>query len=183
MFINTNLVETDLVIISGASGTGKTSAARYLKKFYPQGAAIDVDSLRAILNTQDWFSQKQHNDMLISSISLCKTLLSSGYKPIILVDTFNGADDKLESWLASINYKVFRLFTEQSILKDRLKVRSENNGPEHIEKLLLFADKQNNCVIEERFERIKENYHYIDTSFLAPSDTADTIYNLLSKIA
>ncbi len=49
---------------------------------------MEVDDLRGMINQIDWTSHQQHFDGIVAAATVCKYYIHSGYRPVVLVDTF-----------------------------------------------------------------------------------------------
>src|SRR5689334_8176024 len=120
----------DIIIIKGAPGSGKTETGKLIAKHYPKGVRLEVDTVRSMVISVDWTSQKEHIRLLDMSARISVDFLKSGFSPVILIDTFSG--DKLNGFLKTINelkgdlkIKVFGLTVSDVELKERLEKRKE----------------------------------------------------------
>ena len=121
--------KTDIIIIRGAPGSGKTQTSKAISQFFPKGVRIEVDSIRQMVISVDWQNQQEHIDMLQVSVKLVIEFLQLGFNPIIVVDTFSG--DKINGFLNSLyennenlRIKIFGLYTTDEELNRRLEMRT-----------------------------------------------------------
>jgi len=120
---------TDIIIIRGAPGSGKSQTAKSLSKFFPKGVRMEVDTIRQMVISVNWTNQQEHIDMLQASTKLVFEFLHFGFCPVIVVDTFSG--DKITHYLETLHHhdesliiKIFGLYTTEKELKRRLELRS-----------------------------------------------------------
>jgi tRNA A37 N6-isopentenylltransferase MiaA len=162
----------DLILIKGAPATGKSQSAKELALYYPAGIRMEVDNLRSMVISVDWTNQEQHISILGISLKLVLEYLKSGFKPIIVVDTFSG--DKINSYYGQLkllapelNITIFGLYASELKLKQRLDERSAEK----------FKDYEITKKINEDTLRYQHELEYqIDTSELNAKETAGIIY-------
>ena len=164
--------EPDIIIIRGAPASGKSETAKELAKFFPKGVRMEIDNLRSMVISVDWTNQTEHINILTISTGLVSDFLSSGFKPVIVVDTFSG--DKLNSYLEKLReinqdllISIFGLYTDDITLKSRLEIRSNDKFKE-------FAISKKINVDTVKFKL--ENEFQIDTSSLKSDETAKIIF-------
>ena len=171
--------KTDIIIIRGAPGSGKSQVAKSLSQFYPNGARMEVDTIRNMVISADWTNQQEHINMLNASIKLVFEFLQLGFRPVIAIDTFSG--DKINSYLKSLiqldeklSIRIFALYATDEELKKRLSRRI--NGE--------FNDFQVCKKLNDDVLKWKHDSEYqINTTGLLASDTAEKIYGQIkSKI-
>lgn len=93
-----NPASADLILLKGAPGVGKSTAAKLLAQHFPSGVRIEVDTLRAMVTDVKWTDQAEHRHLLTLLAQLAAGFLRSGFAPVILIDTFSG--DKIDDFLA-----------------------------------------------------------------------------------
>ena len=115
---------TDIIILRGCPGSGKSQTAKSLSNFFPKGVRMEVDNIRQMVISVDWKNQQEHIDMLQASTKLVFEFLQFGFNPVIVVDTFSG--DKVNKYLDTLyqldnnlSIKIFGLFTTADELKRR----------------------------------------------------------------
>jgi tRNA A37 N6-isopentenylltransferase MiaA len=167
----------DIIIIKGAPASGKSQSAKELAKYFTTGVRIEIDNLRSMVISVDWTNQKQHIDVLNSSLKLIESFYSNGFKPVIIIDTFSG--DKINNFFQQLSelkpewsISIFGLFTQEIELKRRLKNRA--------------SDKFKDFVISKKLNKDTLKYRHkleiqIDTTSLKPEETAKIIYQNLSS--
>jgi broad-specificity NMP kinase len=168
--------KTDIIIIRGAPGSGKSQAAKSLSEFFPKGVRLEVDTIRNMVISVDWKSQQEHIDMLQASTKLVFEFLKFGFSPVIVIDTFSG--DKINRYLETLyeldkdlSIKIFGLFTTDDELKRRLDLRSH---PEF--KDFPICKRLNDDLIKWK----PESEYQIDTTGLLPKKTAEKIYGQIN---
>ena len=62
--------KTDIIIIRGAPGSGKSQTAKSLSQVFPKGVRLEVDTIRQMVISVDWKNQQEHIDMLQASTKL-----------------------------------------------------------------------------------------------------------------
>ena len=167
--------QTDLIIIRGAPGSGKSQTAKSLSQFFPKGVRLEVDTIRQMVISVDWKNQQEHINMLQVSTGLVHNFLSLGFSPVIVVDTFSG--DKINRYVDTINeldsnytIKVFALFTTDEELKRRLEMRTSEQFKD-----FPICKKLNDDVQTIRYA----NEYLTDTTGRLAEETAQTIYQIL----
>jgi hypothetical protein len=89
----------DLILLKGAPGVGKSSAARQLAGLLASGVRVEVDELRRMVVAVNWTDQTEHRKLLQLGAQLAAGYLRLGFGPVILVDTFSG--DKIDGFIES----------------------------------------------------------------------------------
>lgn len=163
---------TDIIILRGAPGSGKSQTAKSLTKYYPKGVRLEVDTIRQMVISVDWKNQQEHIDMLHASTKLVLEFLGFGYKPVIVIDTFSG--DKINRYLETLylqrenlQIKIFGLYTTENELKRRLDLRASSEFKD-----FPICKKLNDDVLKWK----PNNEFQIDTTGLTPTQTAEKVY-------
>jgi broad-specificity NMP kinase len=168
-----NCTDADIIIIRGAPGSGKTQVAKRLGAFFPKGARVEVDALRAMVISVAWTDQEEHISLLSLAIDVVLDFLKLNYKPVILVDTFSG--DKLTRFLNELHtrnsklvVRSFALVTAPDVLKSRIESRVGNQFKD-----IEICQKLNADVLKflQHFEQM------VDTTQLSPEDVCQIILN------
>ena len=160
-----------LILVKGAPGVGKSSAARELSKHCPNGVRVEVDTLRNMVINVNWKRQAEHRAVLSLGAQLALGFLRSGFAPVILIDTFSG--DKLDGFIGEIRETlpkerivVAALHASDTVLRQRVLGR-EASG---------FRDLEICAAINEQVARgQRPSETLIDTSSLSPIQVADAI--------
>lgn len=161
----------ELILLKGAPGVGKSTAARLLASQFASGVRIEVDDLRKMVVAVRWTDQAEHRNVLLLSAQLAAGFLRSGFAPVILVDMFSG--DKIDLFLARFRADcpqarpfVAALHATTAVLRDRVLNREEGG----------FRDLEISMRLNEEvasdlrpFERL------IETSALSPAEVAELI--------
>ena len=169
--------KTDIIIIRGAPGSGKSQAAKRLSEFFPKGVRMEVDTIRKMVISVDWKNQQEHIDMLQASAKLVFGFLHFDFSPVIVIDTFSG--DKINRYLETLyrhdenlSIKIFGLYTTDEELKRRLDLRT---SPEF--KDFPICKRLNDDVL-----KWKHNSEFqVDTTGLSPAQTAERIYGHINS--
>lgn len=123
-----NTTVPEILVIRGAPGVGKSATAKCLAACFPGGAKIEVDVLRKMVIAVDWKDQREHVLMLDAAAGLAYDMAKSGFRPVIVVDTFSGDKvnrflDVLRSLDTTCSSQVFALHTTDEVLRSRLSLR------------------------------------------------------------
>jgi predicted ABC-type ATPase len=168
--------KTDVIIIRGAPGSGKSLTAKSLSEYFPKGVRIEVDTIRNMVISVDWKNQQEHIDMLQASTKLVIEFLKLGFSPVIVIDTFSG--DKINRYIETlsrhgekISVRVFGLYTTEEELKRRLNLRTSNEFKD-----FLICKKLNDDVLKWK----PGNEFQIDTTGLLPKQTAEIIFGQIN---
>jgi len=164
----------DLILLKGAPGVGKTTAAKFLAHHFPSGVRVEVDTLRQLVISVDWTNQAEHRKLLTLSAQLAAGYLRSGFAPVILVDTFSG--DKIDGFLTEFHVQcpskqvcVVVLHAAEDVLRERLSNREAG----------AFRDIGISMRINHESVRDARPYELVlDTSTLSPGDVAGAILRL-----
>ena len=161
----------DVIIIRGAPGSGKSTLAKRLATHFPEGARIEVDSLRGMVISVDWTNQTEHKNILSLATNVVRDFHSRGYRPVIVVDTFSG--DKLSKFLAdlqqgdnSLDVRSYALVTAPDVLKLRIQKRPDDRFKD-----IDICQKLNSDVIKH----LLPIEYLIDNTDLTPEETASII--------
>ena len=164
-------VSSDLILLKGAPGVGKSTAAKLLARHFPSGVRIEVDALRGMVIGVNWTDQVEHRSLLTLAAQLAAGFLRSGFSPVILIDTFSG--DKINGFLSAfraecLESRVFVgvLHASDDVLRQRVLAR-EADG---------FRDLP--IVMRINLESVRDAMPFetlIDTSNLPPIDVANAI--------
>jgi broad-specificity NMP kinase len=166
---------SDIVIIKGSPGAGKSQTAKALSRSFPHGVRLEVDTIRQMVISVNWTDQVEHIKLLEMAAKLSCEFLEQGFKPIIVVDTFSG--DKIHKFLfhflsKSYSYEVYSLYTSEHELKKRLEARTEGQFKD------FEISKRQNL---ETILRKQPNEEIIDTTALTADQTANEISKIMSR--
>jgi len=168
-------MNTDIIIIKGAPGSGKSETADVLSTYFPKGAKIEVDYIRGMVIFIDWEDLDDHINSLEITANLALDFLKFNYKPVIVIDTFSMEKEcifinALLNNKDNLNIKIFGLYVNEDELKKRLDER-----PSEQYKNFILSNEVNKEVINSKDEKIIK----IDTSNKTAEDTANYIFNCL----
>ncbi len=167
---------TDIIILRGAPGSGKSQTAKSLSQFFPKGVRMEVDTIRQMVVSVDWKNQEEHINMLQASAGLACDFLKRGFSPVIVVDTFSGDKvfgfmDRIRQFDRNITISAFGLFATDDELERRLALRQNGESKD-----VAICKKLNADVLKIKHETELQ----IDTTGLLPPQTARKIYEHLS---
>lgn len=121
-----NTEKFDIIIVRGAPAIGKSSLGRRLRKEFTKGVVVEVDTVRAMINSVKWVQKEEHMNALRATEKLCKSYYGDGYKPIIAIDTFNPSKlDYFVDLFKGKNIIVVSLYANNTTLKYRLDNREK----------------------------------------------------------
>lgn len=109
------------LIIRGAPGTGKSKTASQLARHFPNGATIEVDLVRRMMNGIVWHRHQQHFDAIHVTVHMAQAFAARGYAPVIIVDTlgFGALEMALEEF-GEESVGVYSLICDPVLLTLRL---------------------------------------------------------------
>lgn len=165
----------DLIVLKGAPGVGKSTAAKLLASHFPTGVRVEVDTLRQMVISVDWTNQTEHRELLRLSANLASGFLDAGYCPVILVDTFSG--DKIDGFLAALHDRrpdshahVVVLHASDETLRQRIVMR-EPGAFRNIE--ISTRINREAASGAREFERV------VDTTRMSPAEVAVAVLESL----
>jgi broad-specificity NMP kinase len=165
-------METNVIIIKGAPGAGKSETAKTLAKNFRHGVRMEVDVIRAMVISVDWKNQQEHINMLQIAADMVYDFLNLDFKPVIVIDTFSG--NKINRFLNEIHksemdlcIKIFGLYVTDEELKRRLELRPNDKFKD-----FAICKKLNDDIINLK----DKNEILIDTTGQKPEETAAKIY-------
>ncbi len=169
------LEKTDVIIIKGTAGSGKTETSIALSKYFPKGVRIEIDTIRAMAVSPDWLNHQEHLNMLEIAAKMVSDFLKIDFNPIIVVDTFG--KDKINFFIKEIqkikndvSIKIFGLTVMEEELKHRLEIRSNDK----------FKNFEYSKILNDEIMNIKnEKEVLINTTNQTPEKTALKIYDML----
>jgi broad-specificity NMP kinase len=167
----------DLILLKGAPGVGKSTAARLLAQHFPSGVRVEVDTLRQMVISVDWTNQAEHRKLLTLSAQLAAGFLRSGSSPVILVDTFSG--DKIDGFLTEFHAQcpssrvcAVVLHAAEDVLRERLSNREAG----------AFRDIDISIRINNEAVRdARPSERILDTSTLSPTDVLGAILRITAN--
>ena len=168
-------MNTDVIIIKGAPGSGKSETADVLSANFPKGVKIEVDYLRGMVIFIDWEDLDEHIKSLEIAANLTLDFLKFNYKPVIVIDTFSMGKEyifinTLLDNRDNLNIKIFGLYVNEDELKKRLGERSSEQYRNFI-----LSNEVNKEVINSK----DENLIIIDTTDKTAEETSNTILRSL----
>ena len=167
-----NIEKYDLIMVRGAPAVGKTTLGKGLKKAFSKGFVVEVDYVRAMVNSVNWVQKEEHLKALDATEKLVKSYLASGYKPAIVIDTFNPSKLKLfVDNFKNYAYIIVSLYADNDVLEQRLinretgfkdwdmtKILNDEIGKyRHDKEILLDTSTLNKEEVLRKFIQIVEN--------------------------
>lgn len=160
----------DLIIVRGAPAVGKSSLGKRIKKEFEQGFVVEVDEVRAMINSDKWVHKDEHIIALNATEALVKSYLESGYKPGIVIDTFNPA--KLKFFLEKFTQHkiiIVSLWAQSETLENRLLNREK--GYKDWDMTRLYNDEVG------KYRHDKE--YFLDTSKLSKNEVLQEFMTII----
>ncbi len=167
-------MKKDLIILSGAPGTGKTTIAWKLKEKLDPTTYIDFGWLREWHLMRDWSNANQEEeDFAFENLVLVlKNYIKHGYKNIILTDL---QDDKI--------LKLAEIFKEREVVIFTLIMSDEAELAKRIlsERDSGFKDVPKALEYQKGYLSREElpNEHRLDNNHTDPSKTVEEILDIL----
>ena len=170
-------MKTDVIIIKGAPGSGKSETAEILSAHFKKSIKIEADIVRSMIVSVDWMDLRDHVNTLNIAADMTLKFLQYDYKPVIIIDTFScgkikGFTDILYKSCINLSVKIFSLHVKDDELKKRLKSRKDDKFKD-----FLLSKEVNDDIIKLK----TEDEIIIDTTGKTAKDTADEIFNILEK--
>lgn len=153
----------DLLLLRGAPGVGKSTAARKLRQLIPKGAILEVDTLRGMIAAVKWVDSEQHLLALEHARLLAESFLQRAFRPVVVIDTFSRSKLLRFTQGLSGSYRIASLHARWEVLRTRVEQRPDEHFKDLTAIQLLHDDVAGNRHPRERL---------IDTSNLSPSEVA-----------
>jgi len=159
---------TTLIMIRGPPGVGKSTLGTIFWKALPNGAVVEVDSLRHMQSNTGWQENfKNYKFAIKQAVMLVNSFLHDGFFPVIIIDSF---EPKIFTYIKQylhMPYIVITLMANQEELIRRVRGREKGYKNEadilNIRIQLLNDNLNDDIVIDttnlkanEVFERINE---------------------------
>jgi predicted kinase len=151
-----------LLVVAGASGTGKTTVLHKLKDRLTDAVMLEMDILwRSEFNTPE----NQYRDFFETWLRMCKNISQSG-RPVILFGAGAGVPDNLEGcverrYLSEIHY--LALTCSEAVLTKRLLARPEWRGT-HAPAFIAEQHRFNNWFLDYQPENGAPQITRLDTA-------------------
>lgn len=168
---------SDIIIIKGAPASGKSTTAKELAKYFPNGVRLEIDNLRSMVISVDWTNQKEHVDLLNVSTQLIADFHKLKYFPVIIIDTFSG--DKINAYYKELKnlskdwrISIFGLYATEDEIKKRLDLRSDDK----------FKDFEICKKLNSDMMRYKHEHELqFDTTGLTAKETSELIFRYMEQ--
>jgi len=166
---------TELIIIRGGSGTGKTTLAAALRPHFPAGVTIESDHVRQMFNEFDWMCKQKYMCCLSALARLVRFYAAAQLRPIIVVDTFERRYMRLfRSRLPSgFEPVIISLYADEKSVRARMSAR---DGATLIEQALVNSINQGK---ERRLEGSRALA--LDTSDLTPAMVCSAALDFIGR--
>jgi len=173
-------LQMPLLVVSGASGSGKTAVCNRLTGHIPQAILLDSDIL-----WQKEFNQpdNNHQDFFETWLRVCKNISQSG-RPVVLFGAGIGVPDNLENcierrYFSEIHY--LALTCDNEILSDRLQQRPTWRGTKnqaYIEEHIRF----NQWFLNYNQDKTQPPITILNTSTTSLKETTVSVTNWIHNI-
>jgi len=173
-------IQKPLLVVSGASGSGKTAVCNHLTGHIPQAVLLDSDILwRKDFNQPD----SNHQDFFETWLRVCKNISQSG-RPVVLFGAGIGVPDNLENcierrYFSEIHY--LALTCDNEILSSRLRQRPTWRGTKnqsYIEEHIRF----NQWFLNYNQYKTKPTITILNTSTTSLKETTVSVTNWIHNI-
>ncbi len=118
-----------LLVLRGAPGCGKSTLARALRDWLPNGFLVEVDAVRGMRHAVDWVGTEEHLASLDAVAAIAKVYVQRGYGPGVIADHLLADElaylcEQLEP--CGICYTVCTLIAEPATLEDHMLRRRKD---------------------------------------------------------
>jgi broad-specificity NMP kinase len=166
----------DIILIRGAPGIGKSTIGELFRASAPQGAIVDIDDIRRMINNEKFTYHENHDyaNAIKAGCALVESFLGLGYTPIVVVDVFSMGI--LESFTAQFGMGTMAsvtLYANDEILFRRMANRA--SGYINLE----VAKSVNRHIYETR----DKTDAWIDTSLLDPYGVLGELIRTVESIS
>ncbi len=172
-----NEITVDVLLVRGAPGVGKSSAAKALRKLIPSGAIVEVDHVRGMIASVRWVDTTQHLAALTVTRGIVRSFLEQNFRPVVVIDTFSRG--KLKAFVEQLStevgarHRIASLYADNATLLARVHDRPHNEFREpEISAKLNDEIKKNRYDLEE----------LIDTTNLSPTEVASRLLDVLRRL-
>lgn len=164
----------DLIILSGAPGSGKSTISEILQKKL-DSPMIDFGKLREFHLDRQWKKEsEEEKEMAFENlVFILKNYIKHGYKNVIINDLGGGHSTRLAKIFAKNRCLLITLIVEDSELARRV-LSPRNSGFKNVN----LALEWNN---EFREGKPIKNEHVIDNSHTSPERTAQQIIEIMKR--
>jgi broad-specificity NMP kinase len=166
---------TDLIVIAGAPGSGKTTVSKLLWKRLDNPPIIDFGTLQDFHLDRAWSNWSKSNESIAfeNVLFIVRNYIRHGFRNIIVNDFQDFRIRQMPGLFSKRDYVIITLFSSNSKeLTSRIKRRK--SGFTNAKKAVIWND----MVIRRR--RLK-NEHKIDTYRNTPAQTVRKILTILKR--
>jgi broad-specificity NMP kinase len=162
---------TEILIIRGAPGVGKSSIGKLLTQYFRNGVTIEIDEVRRMINSVTWTNTKEHLNAIEATGTLVLSYLKLQYSPVIILDTLSEGTIRiiLDKIPTNITCKTISLTATEEKIRERIAKRNEGFMDYEI------SFKVNSSIIKENLE----NNFLIDTSELSVEEVFEKIIPMI----
>lgn len=166
---------TDLIIIAGAPGSGKSTVGKILRDKL-RSPFIELWMLREMHLDENWTAANTTEERMSVEhlIYLIRNYQKHGYRPVVVTDLKDeGVEELVKTFHPNITLKIFTLYvSDESELTRRIMDETRTSGYRRVTEAL-----QRNRTISERPRYVNE--YIIDNTNLSIEETVSTVISLL----
>jgi len=165
----------DILIIRGAPGIGKSTIGELLRPFALNGAIVDIDDMRNMVNNEKFIFNDNYDyvNAVKASCVLVESFLQLGYAPIVVVDVFSlGILELFTDHFGMRKLASITLYASDDILCRRMESRP--TGYINLE----VARSVNRHI----YQTMDKTDACIDTSLLSPLDVLNEVRRIVDSI-
>tara|TARA_Y100000310_G_scaffold333646_1_gene411616 strand:+ start:1159 stop:1656 length:498 start_codon:yes stop_codon:yes gene_type:complete len=163
----------DLIFLSGAPGSGKTTIGKLLQKRL-NSVFIEVGRIRELHLNKTWnnATKKEEQMSFENLVFILKNYIKNGYKNIIITDLKDERIQEIPKVFSRLNYKIISLIVkEDQELKKRVKGNRDSGFKNSKEAVLRNKKLRNREAVSNEIK--------IDNTDLSPNKVVEEILELL----
>jgi adenylate kinase family enzyme len=163
----------DVIIISGAPGSGKTTVAKLLKEKL-QSPYVDLGWLREFHLDREWkqANEKEERMSFENLVSILKNYIKNDYRNVIVTDLRDSKVREIPRSFEKDNFIIFSLTIETDEELQKRVLGERDSGFKNVEEALRW-----NKDLKKR--QLLPNEHKIDNSHNDPGKTVQEILKLI----
>lgn len=137
-------MKKDLIVISGAPGSGKTVVSNLLKEKLNSPPMIDLGHIRQFHLDREWkkANKKEEQMSFENLVFIVKNYIKKGYRNVIITDLQDFRVQQIPRIFKKENYVIISLIIESdNELKKRVLTESRDSGFRNVKKALAWNKK------------------------------------------